>query len=179
MKIKVSWKSASLLWNGCQLDYIKNTCGGRCCKDGKGNSHIAIMPSEEENIIKLGGAVKNGLLVNKAEGGCPFWEKGLCTIHFTGHKPLTCWTSPFTLNDNNTLIVKNRNKKLICYNQQPQIKTYKAYYQSLLYMFGADIADEITRRLDNTNEDFYIEVDRASVENIQWIRLKTKGSIDE
>jgi len=178
MKIKVSVKSARETWNGCQVSYIKNVCGGRCCATGGGKSHIAILPSEEAGIRSLGGSVTNGVLDNKPGGGCPFWKDGLCSIHTTGMKPLTCWTSPFTLNANNTLIVKNRNRRLKCYKANPRTMTYKAYKSSLINMFGQGVADDIEMRLDaGATEDFFVEVPDSKADNLHWLINKTKESL--
>lgn len=177
-KVKISVKCARETWNGCQVSYIKNVCGGRCCATGGGKSHIAILPIEEGNIRSLGGTVTNGVLDNRPGGGCPFWKEGLCSIHATGMKPLICWTSPFTLNASNTLIVNNRNRRLKCYKANSSMMTYKAYKTSLINMFGSSIADDIEARLDTgTEQDFFVEVPDEKVKDIQWLIAKTKESL--
>ena len=79
---------------------------------------ITIHPSEQAAIEGLGGRVIDGLLQPKTGcRKCPFkTPEHLCGIHFSGSKPFGCIASPFTLNANDTLIVRNRYRLLKCYN---------------------------------------------------------------
>jgi DNA modification methylase len=169
VEIKVSAKSARELWNGCQVDYITGTCHGRCCQAGDGSIHIPILPEEEKTIQAAGGKVIDGMLQGKEGGGCTFQENGLCKLHLSGTKPFACTLSPFTLNKSNTLIVKNRNRKLICYKKEPNQMTYKAYSTSLINMFGQEEAARIIDLLDKGSEDFVAKMPRANYLNVRRV----------
>lgn len=82
-----------------------------------------------------GQRVVEGRLVTPAKR-CPFQtDANLCGIHFTPDKPFGCIASPFTLNANNTLIVRNRYRLLRCY-KDGTAPAYKAFAASLTLLFG-------------------------------------------
>src|ERR1700731_4960344 len=120
IKIKVSAASARLEFNGCEPDYIKNVCHASCCRNTTvpEGCIVSIHSSETEAITARGGVVKAGLL-QPAQGscGCPFQNltTHLCDLHRTPDKPFGCRASPFTLNRNNTLIVRQRYTRLKCF----------------------------------------------------------------
>lgn len=177
VRIKISTKSARELWNGCTVDYITNVCHGRCCTTGKGEMHVAVLDDEIPRIEALGGKVVNNMLQPKPGGGCPFQQaNGFCSLHASGEKPMTCWLLPFTLNDNDTLIVKNRNRRLACYKQPPYQPTYKAYKKALDVMFGEQEAARITQRLDAGGGDFYANMPWANYVKIRQIINITRAS---
>ena len=99
--------------------------------------------------------MEGGFLQPKPGGrGCPFKVDGLCGLHFTPDKPFGCIASPFTLNKNDTLIVRNRYKMLPCY-RGPAAKepAYKAFASSLELLFGVDEAQIISLLLDKGSGD--------------------------
>jgi hypothetical protein len=157
MLVKISNKSLKLLFHECTPEYIKTVCKGKCCESAKHGTIITIHPSEEETIKLCGGVVKDGLLQSKDK--CVFKTKdNLCSLHATGKKPFGCIASPFTLNKNNTLIVRNRYKLLKCYKESDKKPAYKVFQESLDEIFGMDIAELICETLDKSDVDFYVNM---------------------
>ena len=159
--IKVSAAHARLLFQGCTETYIRTVCYGRCCESPRDavGYRVGVVPWEEGPLRELGAVVGGGRLVgpNPETMRCPFkGDDGLCTIHTSGHKPLTCRISPFVINRNNTLITKNRNRCMTCYRDKTVAKTpaYIAYRASLEALFGKPEADRIVRKLDDGAGDF-------------------------
>jgi len=149
--IKVSAKSAMQLFRGCTPDYIVENCHGRCCRGSNGIS-VAIGASEEDRIASRGGVVINGLLQADRRGWCPFQQDdGLCALHSGDDKPLGCRVSPFTINNNNTLIVRNRYRLLRCF-KGGTVPAYIAFHSSLEALFGSNALD-IASRLSNGDGD--------------------------
>jgi hypothetical protein len=120
---------------------------------------ITIHPTEEINLIyKYKVKIKDGFLQpdHPKCKRCPFkTEEHLCSLHGTKDKPFGCIASPFTLNKNDTLIVRNRYKLLKCYNDGKKIPAYKAFSDSLVHLFGEDEVERISFYLETTKEDFY------------------------
>jgi len=146
---------ARLAFNGCDPDYIKNTCHAHCCESSttKSGTLICIHPTEKEKITARGGKVVDGLMqpVNKR---CPFkTTDNLCGLHYTNDKPFGCIASPFTLNKNDTLIVRNRYKMLRCYNDGKKQPAYRAFSTSLVIIFGEDKASKIIEHFDQGGGD--------------------------
>lgn len=165
-RIKISSKSARLLFNGCDPDYIRDVCHASCCQSSTHptGTMITIHPSEEAAIAALGGVVKDGLLQpKKGCKVCPFKTKEhLCGIHFTPSKPFGCIASPFTLNKSDTLIVRNRYRLLKCFNDGRKIPAYKSFRASLDLIFGEDEAQRICDKLDAGSGDFYAVMDERA-----------------
>jgi hypothetical protein len=151
-KIKISNKSMKLKFHGCDYDYIKSTCHSKCCDSTKYGTLITIHPSEEMKISNLGVQVNNGLLV--AGKTCPFKVDYLCSLHDTESKPFGCIASPFTLNKNDTLIVRNRYKMLKCY--PGGVPAYVAFRSSLDLFFGVNEADMLCNRIETSNNDIFV-----------------------
>jgi hypothetical protein len=180
--IKVSVKNCMTPFNGCQTDYILNICKGCCC-DSHGTTNgclIGVVPEEEEGIKKLGFDIIDGYIQPlKGKKGCPFkLESGFCELHNKPEKPIGCIFSPFTLNDNNTLIVKNRNRRLRCYNAEPKIPAYKSYKFSLITMFGEDEANRITKLLDSGSGDFFAKMPIKIYNTLKIIRDRNRKSVN-
>lgn len=118
----------------CTADYIKDTCVGRCC-EGTGGIMVTIHKTEEARIKSLGADVKDGMIVPD-NGLCPFkTPEGLCSIH-GDQKPFGCKASPFTLNANGTLIIRNRYRCMKCYDTDDAVPAYEAHKWSLEQIFG-------------------------------------------
>lgn len=117
---------------------------------------VSVHASEEAAIRARGAAVVDGLIVPPpGERGCPFKSRGLCLLHDTPAKPFGCIASPFTLNANDTLIVRNRYKLLPCYKGPGQKQpAYRAYYSSLVLLFGEREAGRIAAHFDKGGGDF-------------------------
>lgn len=168
--IKVSNKMAQLPFNGCDPEYIRNVCKASCCQSSKMGTMITIHPYEEINLIyKYNVKIENGFLqpdrYNKKV--CPFKTyDNLCKLHHTNDKPFGCIASPFTLNKNDTLIVRNRYKLLKCYNDGNKIPAYKAFRSSLDMLFGLDESERLCYFLEHTREDVYSPM---SYRNYKWL----------
>jgi hypothetical protein len=111
--------TAWLRFHGCEPEYIRDVCRGRCCHapSRPGGTLITIHRNEAEAIAARGGTVLNGRLVT--QGACTFKDpdSALCALHETPDKPFGCIASPWTLSQPRgvSLIVRNRYKMLVCY----------------------------------------------------------------
>lgn len=181
--VKISSKSARELFQGCDPDYIRTVCHGRCCwanNTGAENHQIPVFPEEEENLRKHGAHIENGFMSPTGGGDrCQFQgDNGLCALHADNAKPLTCYLSPFVFNDSGTLVVKNRNRLLKCYQDETVAKTpaYVAYKDSLVKIFGEDTACLICEALDDGSGDFTVPIDTDHYKKIQQLRKAHKGT---
>lgn len=181
--VKISSKSARELFQGCSVDYIKHVCHGRCCwanNTGQPNHQIPVFPEEEERLRAHGAHIENGFMTPTGGGErCQFQgEDGLCTLHADNAKPLTCYLSPFVFNDSGTLVVKNRNRLLKCYQDETVAHTpaYVAYKDSLVKIFGEDTASRICEALDSGSGDFTVPIDTEHYIKIQQLRKAHKGT---
>lgn len=173
MWVKVSNKCARLKWNGCQEDYIRNVCNGRCCKGhkaGDGWLVITTLPCERARLRGLGVTLRNGgIAPNPATGICPLQstETGLCTEHLSNKKPLSCWLSPWKLSPQGVLIVRNRFKLFKCYREEPRLPTYVAYRASLEHAFGMGVTGELCKYLGSGGlRDILLQVSRAQFHSL-------------
>jgi len=161
VEIKISAKMARLSFAGCSLDYIKNVCHARCCEKSTGGIIVTIHPNEQDVIEGLGGVVKDGLLQpDNSTNKCPFKLDNLCSLHNTNDKPFGCIASPFTLNKNGTLIVRNRYRLLKCYDDGDKIPAYKAFRASLDLILGAEEAERVCQLLDDGEGDITAYITR-------------------
>jgi hypothetical protein len=164
--VRISAKSARLMFTECGPACIEqNGCNGNCCDAPSKPSGcmVSIHESERERIERYGVDVRGGFII-PAEGarGCPFKRQGLCILHGTPDKPFGCIASPFTLNANDTLIIRNRYKLLPCY-RGPGAKApaYLVFRSSLDAIFGWDMAqrisDELTYRVPDDDRDISVD----------------------
>ena len=164
--VKVSAAMARLPFHGCEPEYIRTTCHAACCESSSapGGILITIHPSEQGRIEARGAVVREGLLQPRGgERRCPFkTEADLCGLHETPDKPFGCIASPFTLNDNGTLIVRNRYKLLRCYDDGPRLPAYRAFEASLKLLFGAAEAGRIAAHLDAGGGDLIAAMPAAA-----------------
>ena len=161
--VKVSEKMARLLFHGCDEDYVENVCHSSCCDSTTSESGtlITIHPAEQEKIEKHGGVVVGGMLqpINRK---CPFKDgRSLCMLHNTDAKPFGCIASPFTLNDNSTLIVRNRYRLLKCYGDGGK-PAYVVFRTSLDLIFGKIEAERICVHLDSGGGDIIAKMPLSS-----------------
>lgn len=150
----------------CSVAYIEDVCHGRCCESSKGLS-VVVHQNEERRISGLGAKIENGYIIQDHRGLCPFKSNaGLCTIH--DQKPLGCKASPFTFNDNRTLIVRNRYRLLKCYKSAIEpAPAYAAHRWSLIAIFGEDIASKICREAKEGKDAIYADMEQ-NVFDILW-----------
>jgi hypothetical protein len=171
MKIKISIKWMQIKFE-CTPEFIKNICKGRCCEGSK-NLLISLLPNEEEKINELNIKcyIKNGHLLPKNGTKCPFKNKDeLCTLHNTELKPFGCILSPFTLNKNNTLVIRQRYLMFPCFGKGQPV--YETFRNSLVLLFK-EKTDEIITKIKNSTEDFYVDVDNNIINNIKYLdRIK-------
>lgn len=161
LSIKISSKSMQQIFQGCTNDFVKNVCNGSCCRSSTNEAGIlvTIHPSEKENIINAGGEVENNLLKPQNKR-CPFQNNdNLCDLHTTDIKPFGCIVSPFTLNKNNTLIVRNRYRLLKCFNHAEGQPAYKTFSASLIKLFGIENYNYIKDHFDNNGGDLEMPLD--------------------
>lgn len=182
--IKVSAASARLLFEGCTVDYITSTCKGRCCSNPRAKHGISIptLPNERARLQALGGDIdEDGMLkADPVTKRCKFQsEDGLCSLHLGGDKPYVCWLSPFTINDNDTLVIKNRNKMLNCFKDKSVAKTpaYVAYIKSLEIMFGEAEARRIYDHLEAGGDDITAYMPRKNYDYIMAIRAEHRRDV--
>lgn len=197
--------SSATLWqrfHGCDPDYIKTTCHGRCCDAPQrpGGTLITIHSTERKAIEARGGIVENNLLVTN--GICSFKNSdSLCNLHHTADKPFGCIASPFTMAPGgHTLIVRNRYRNLRCYEATAKrhgkdtssyLPAYVAFRVSLVLLFGelltAQLVEDLSLYGDPKNEEYigpgYY---RCDMFRSSWERLiendkikRTKGVTDD
>jgi Fe-S-cluster containining protein len=147
---------------------------------GHENHQIPVFPEEEENLRKHGAHIENGF-TTPANGGdrCQFQAgNGLCGLHEHGAKPLTCCLSPFAFNDSGTLVIKNRNRLLKCYQDETVAKTpaYVACKDSLVRIFGEETVFGICEALAAGSGDFTVPIDTDHYKKIQQLRKAHKGT---
>jgi DNA modification methylase len=162
--VKVSAKMAQTPFAGCSPEYIAKECHASCCQSSTSESGtmITIHPTEQEKIEARGGTVKDGLLQTPNKR-CPFkTDKDLCGLHFTPDKPFGCIASPFTLNKNGTLIIRNRYKLLKCYNQGEKLPAYKAFRASLDLIFGQEESQRVCDLLEGGSGDIAAQMPKSS-----------------
>ena len=163
MKVKISVKTMVKRFHPCTVDFIKHVCFAGCGlhrqKEG-----AAVFASDEEVLSYKGMGVEftdENRLYDEKTHHCPFEdEDGLCKMHMSKNKPLSCVLSPFTLNDNGTLVIGYRYYNLKCYKvKEGKIPVYKAHRASLIAMFGEVETDRIiTHVIEFPNADFYAEM---------------------
>lgn len=174
VEIKISAKMANLKFVECTPDYIKNVCKGSCCQSStkESGTMITIHPSEVAGIEDLGGKVVDGLL-DTPNKKCMFKNgQNLCDLHFTDKKPFGCIASPFTLNNSDTLIVRNRYKMLKCFKDGGNVPAYKNFKASLDLILGKEESERVAAHFDHGGGDI---VAKITTENYR--KLKENDAI--
>ncbi len=167
VKISISSRWANHLFS-CSEDYIVNHCHGRCC-EGSDKILISLLPDEAKAQEKLGFVVKDGLLLASSDTGkCPHKQaNSLCKLHNTLLKPFGCIASPFTLNNGNTLIIRNRYSKMKCHGQgEPAYKTFRA---SLDLILGKLQSAEVCSHLESGGGDITAYIEPEVYDNIRYL----------
>jgi DNA modification methylase/Fe-S-cluster containining protein len=155
-KVKISAKSLKQKFQPCEAEYIKKVCHGRCC-EGSDGLMVTVHDTEVDKFSKLTKLDGNFILDESGTGICPFKKDDLCSIH--EDKPFGCKASPFTLNKNNTLIIRNRYRMLRCYNTNEAVPAYQAHRWSLVQIFGEKEVDRIVAEIENGSDDVYANID--------------------
>lgn len=166
MQIKISKKWLNHKFN-CNTDYIKTVCKGRCC-EGTNKILISLLPEEETQQKQIGNKVENHLLLpDPKTGKCPNkTEDGLCKLHYTDIKPFGCIISPFTINKNNTLIIRHRYSKFKCHGTgKPAYITFK---DSLTKLFGEDQYNILINDINN-KDDLYLKISGKTINKLKYL----------
>lgn len=140
-----------LPFQGCDPEYIRTTCHGRCCHiKSHPQGTVVRVERDQQAVLVLRGAVFNehDVMLTRNRKCMFHTDAGLCALHGTGDKPRSCIQSPFMLTKNDTLIVRNRYKHLICFKAEPRLPAYKAFASSLVLLFGDAAARAITKQLE-------------------------------
>lgn len=167
MKIKVSNKWLKKKFR-CDDYMITEVCHGICCK---GENSKAPLLKEEVALLneRLPNSAVNYEIV-QPKGICPFQEtSGKCSLHHTNLKPLSCRFAPFTLNKNKTLVVSRRYLGFPCFNREDGKPAYLTYKDDLTVVFGIDIYNQMKERLDSTEEDFYLEIPKETIDKLDFL----------
>lgn len=125
----------------CSPDFIRDVCQARCCRSTTDPTGIAVVVQRVEigRIEAAGARVdRETLRIEPVGRRCPFQhtETHLCGLHETPAKPFGCRVSPFTINPNNTLIVRNRYRFLPCFKADGAVPVAIAHRASLAALFG-------------------------------------------
>jgi hypothetical protein len=86
----------------------------------------------------------------------------MCKLHESPDKPTGCIISPFTINKSDTLIVRNRYRRLPCFKAAGAIPVHRAHHQSLVTMFGetqAAYLSSVASSPDYLDDTIYLEID--------------------
>ncbi len=154
--VKVSAKSARLLFEGCSSAYIQNVCKGAFChlKSSPTGPVVKVEDRQQPPLVSLGASFVDGIM-QTVNGACVFYDggTGFCQVHLEGIKPQSCIQSPFFLNKNDILLIRNRYKMLRCYRAEGSVPAYVAFRSSLDLLFGAEESARIVSHLENKGGD--------------------------
>lgn len=155
MNCKLSARWARTMFHPCTPEYIREVCGGRCCRSSAGGISVAVSGAEAACLRGMGARVCRGLVLPDERGLCPFQlDDGLCRIHGE-EQPDGCVLSPFTLHATApTIIIRHRYLHLPCHRVGPRLlPAYRAFPGSLQLLLGCEQAAEVTRLLDEGGEE--------------------------
>ena len=157
--VKINLLALQQQFHECTPEFIRDVCQARCCRSSTDPSGIAVVVTQLE-AVKLR---ELGAVVDSETGRvapvcrrCPFQSTAnhLCKLHNTEAKPKGCIISPFTINKNNTLIVRNRYRLLPCFKAEGSKPVYVAHSQSLVKMFGEKNAQLIFESAKEEKEGY-------------------------
>jgi DNA modification methylase len=153
----------------CNAEYIREECHGRCC-EGTDKILISLLPEEVKAIEAEGYEVKEGMLQpNIATGKCPLKTKeGLCSAHNTDLKPFGCIASPFTLNENDTLIIRKRYASMKCHDKEGD-RAYITFKASLDLIFGEQESTRIRKEMSIQSGDFTAKMPIDSYNTLKYL----------
>jgi hypothetical protein len=150
--IKVNVPALRQPFHPCTLDFIRDICQARCCRSTTDPTGIAVIVTSAEAVAlrRRGAVVDDRGRVQPVNRRCPFQGVGdhLCTLHAHPDKPGGCIISPFTINDSNTLIVRNRYRMLPCFKADGAVPVAHAHRASLERLFGEAQATRLVALVD-------------------------------
>jgi hypothetical protein len=156
----ISAKCARSEFNGCDPDFIRNVCHGRCCwvLEGKKGTTTTVMVEEDQRttLRKLGATINDRSgIIKTVNGKCVFQspETGLCTVHLSGKKPRSCCQSPWFLTKNDKLIIRNRYRLMCCFKAEPRLPAYRAFESGLRTLFGNKEAARVIAHFEKGGGD--------------------------
>lgn len=175
--VRVSAAHARHLFHGCDPEYITNVCHGACCT--LKTTPLVVVVTEAEGKALRGQygrrVVAKGKVTTTPDNHCPFQGgDSLCTVHTT-LKPTSCHESPWTLTKRNTLIVRNRYRRLVCFTRDGLIPAYQAFADGLVRLFGADEAARIIAHLEGGGGDIMALMPLAVYQRVRVKNAALKG----
>ena len=173
--VKVSAAMMRQQFRPCDPEFIATTCKAACCRSTTSPTGIAVTVTDdlEADRVRALGAQVDGLSIVAVNKRCPFQgADNMCSIWNTA-QPWGCSVSPFTLNKNNTLIVRNRYRSLKCYRAEGSMPAYHAHRKALEALLGVDQTDALVAHLDAGGGDIHVAVDDHKV---AWLHAKNSLS---
>lgn len=163
----------------CTPDFVRDVCQARCCRSTTDPTGIAVVVQRVEigRIEAAGGRVdRETLRIEPVGRRCPFQhtETHLCGLHETPAKPFGCRVSPFTINPNNTLIVRNRYRFLPCFKADGAVPVAVAHRASLVALFGDAGAARIVGAVADRADVSLLMT--ASSSDVEALRHKNEAS---
>ena len=167
IKVKISGKWIKHKFM-CSADYIKDVCHGSCCT-GSNKVLVSLLPDEADYQLSKGYSVENNLLqADKKTGKCPHINKiGFCALHGSPNKPFGCIASPFTLNNANTLIIRNRYSLMKCHGSGDY--AFRVFRSSLNLIFGEKEAERICNYYESNEGDLESWIPRENYEKLTYL----------
>ena len=140
----------------CNKDFILNNCHGECCFS-KNKLYHNFLKEESEYFKKTFPREKMfSCDLNKKRKCLYQTSENLCSL-YKEKIPLGCYLYPLTFNKNNTLIIRHRALMFKCYNQGDFV--YITFKYPLIKLFGEVNYQYMVKKLEESNEDFYIDID--------------------
>lgn len=183
VKIRINLAALQQKFHPCTLDFIRDTCQARCCRSTVDPSGIAVVvrPQEIIPLEALGAKIDHETgRIEAVNRRCPFQREDnhCCSLHGTPEKPAGCIISPFTVNKNNSLIVRNRYRMFPCFKAEGAIPVYLAHRGSLERLFGAKATEYLCERasVPGTQEVIHLLARASLVEALVHKNANSKQS---
>lgn len=161
--MKVSARSCRLKFIQCGPDCIAKGCTAKCCDAPTSPTGIRVYasPAEARQLTRHGIKTVRGMIQPKP--GCRVCpaktEAHLCGLWQQPARPFGCIASPFMLNKNGTLVVRNRYKLLPCYDKERGKPAYVTFCGSLFAIFGQVKTWALVNHLEQGGDDIYLSMD--------------------
>lgn len=165
-RVKINIAAMQQPFHPCTADFIRDVCQARCCRSSTDPSGIAVVVTPDEAIrLRAHGAHIDDTTgrVAPVNRRCPFQSATthMCRLHDSPDKPKGCIISPFTINKSDTLIVRNRYRRLPCFKAEGSIPVHRAHHQSLVTMFGqtqAAYLSSVADASDHLDDIIYLDM---------------------
>lgn len=125
------------------------------------------------------GAEVDGFFI-RSQVACPFQqEDGLCSLHGTGAKPFGCISSPLVLTASDTLVIRNRYRRLKCYTSGGTAPAHEVFRSGLELLLGsAELVREVCARADAGEPNFHVRIPLNTYVKKKHIDALWKGTRD-